>query len=60
MIVYIISGILFNKFYRHNTGREVVPNVTLWMALPGLIKVHIHVHIENVKNQARYTFDLVA
>lgn len=37
-VVYLVAGILFNKFARHNTGKEVVPNVSLWVALPGLVK----------------------
>ena len=39
IIVYLIAGIVFNKFARHNSGKELVPNVTFWAAVPGLIKV---------------------
>ncbi|KAK6165703.1 hypothetical protein SNE40_022581 [Patella caerulea] len=38
VIVYVIVGVSVNKFARHATGKEVVPNYTFWTALPGLIK----------------------
>lgn len=38
LVVYLIAGIAFNKVKRQNTGKELVPNVTFWSSLPGLIK----------------------
>ena len=38
-LVYIVAGVLINKLYRNGTGRELIPNVTFWSLLPGLIKV---------------------
>ena len=37
--MYLVSGILFNKLYRKESGSNIVPNVTLWGAMPGLVKV---------------------
>lgn len=36
--VYLIAGLLFNRLYRRETGREMIPNVTFWTALPGLVR----------------------
>ena len=37
--VYLVGGVLFKKMYRKESGRDVVPNVTFWTELPGLVKV---------------------
>ncbi|OWF35124.1 Cation-dependent mannose-6-phosphate receptor [Mizuhopecten yessoensis] len=36
--LYLIGGILFMKMVRRAHGSEVVPNVSFWRGLPGLIK----------------------
>ena len=36
--VYLVGGILFNKFYRGANGKEIVPQVDFWIALPGLAR----------------------
>ncbi|XP_046569911.1 cation-dependent mannose-6-phosphate receptor-like [Haliotis rubra] len=38
MVVYLVGGVTYNRYVRHNTGREVLPNTSLWGALPGLVK----------------------
>lgn len=38
LIVYFISGITYQIFFKHNSGKEIVPNSTFWFGLPGLIK----------------------
>ncbi|KAL4222230.1 hypothetical protein ACF0H5_018267 [Mactra antiquata] len=38
VIVYFITGIVFNKFVRHETGKDLVPQVGLWASFPGLVK----------------------
>ncbi|XP_071488332.1 uncharacterized protein [Diadema antillarum] len=38
VVVYIIGGVLFMKFVRGAQGRELVPNYSFWIDLPGLIK----------------------
>jgi len=37
--VYIIGGILLNKYARHIEGKEAFPNYSFWTDLPSLIKV---------------------
>ena len=39
LTVYLVAGILFNKFHREQTGVDMVPNVDFWKSLPGLAKV---------------------
>jgi hypothetical protein len=38
LVLYLIGGVAFNKFYRHHEGKEIIPNVDFWIALPGLVK----------------------
>jgi len=38
LVTYFIVGTVFMKFGKHRAGREVVPNVVFWAALPGLVK----------------------
>lgn len=38
LVLYLVGGVAFNKFYRHHEGKEIIPNVEFWMALPGLVK----------------------
>lgn len=35
--LYFVLGIIILKFAMHKEGREVVPNVEFWVALPGLV-----------------------
>ena len=39
-LVYLVTGVLVNKLYRKESGKDVIPNVTFWSVLPGLIKVY--------------------
>jgi hypothetical protein len=41
MIVYLIGGLLYNKFAKGASGVEMVPNVDFWKTLPGLAKVNL-------------------
>lgn len=38
LVVYLVAGVLFMKYRRGATGREVIPNIEFWSSLPGLIK----------------------
>jgi hypothetical protein len=38
IILYLILGITFNIFYKKSSGVEIVPNVYVWIVVPGLIK----------------------
>jgi len=37
LFVYFVGGILLLKFALHKDGREIVPQVDFWTALPGLV-----------------------
>ena len=39
LLVYIVAGVLFNRFHRGASGKEVIPNVNFWMDFPLLVKV---------------------
>ena len=39
LVIYLVAGILFMKYKRGATGKEVIPNIEFWTSLPGLIKV---------------------
>merc|ERR1719494_342868 len=38
LIIYLVCGILFNKYKREKTGSEMIPNKEFWSKLPGLVK----------------------
>lgn len=37
--MYIVGGIIFQKFVRKASGKEIIPNVGFWTSLPGYLKV---------------------
>jgi hypothetical protein len=39
MAVYLIVGILFMKYKNNASGIEIIPNSSLWIEMPGNIKV---------------------
>eukprot|EP00118_Oscarella_pearsei_P023344 m.278909 g.278909 ORF g.278909 m.278909 type:complete len:488 (+) comp40615_c0_seq9:4191-5654(+) len=39
LVIYFLSGILIMKFKTGATGKEMIPNISFWTYLPGLIKV---------------------
>lgn len=42
LITYFIVGTLVLKVGMHAEGREIVPQVVFWTAIPGLIKVPLN------------------
>nr|XP_054767580.1 cation-dependent mannose-6-phosphate receptor-like [Lytechinus pictus]XP_054767581.1 cation-dependent mannose-6-phosphate receptor-like [Lytechinus pictus] len=38
VVVYIVGGILFQKFHRGATGKELIPNYAFWTDFPILVK----------------------
>ncbi|XP_059174332.1 uncharacterized protein LOC131954568 [Physella acuta] len=38
LIFYVIGGVLFQKFARHASGKEILPNYTFWSGFPSLVK----------------------
>ncbi|XP_052808450.1 cation-dependent mannose-6-phosphate receptor-like [Mya arenaria] len=49
-VTYLVAGVVFNRFYRHNAGREQIPNINFWIAIPGLIKDGCLFVVGKVKN----------
>ena len=41
-IIYFVGGVLFMHFARGVSGSEMIPNVTFWKAVPGLVKARTH------------------
>lgn len=45
IVLYLVGGVLYNKFKNHATGIELIPNVAFWIALPGLVKDgHLYIY----------------
>lgn len=42
-MVYLVTGILFNKYHKGATGKEVIPNISFWTDFPLLVKVRINI-----------------
>lgn len=42
LVVYLVAGILFNKYHKGATGKEVIPNVNFWTDFPLLVKVGMY------------------
>jgi hypothetical protein len=38
LVLYLIGGVVYNKFVAHKEGKELIPNVEFWTALPGYVK----------------------
>jgi len=38
VVVYLVAGILFNKYSKGATGKELIPNVNFWTDFPLLVK----------------------
>jgi len=36
--VYVAAGITYNVVRKKATGKEIIPNVEFWLAIPGLVK----------------------
>lgn len=54
LVVYLIAGVAFNKYHRQNTGKEIVPNVSLWTSLPGLIKDGVMFCVSKIRRKGGY------
>ena len=39
LVVYLVGGIIFNKYRKGATGKEMIPNVNFWTDFPLLVKV---------------------
>ena len=47
--MYLVAGVLFSKFHKGVSGKEVIPNVNFWMDFPLLIKVCKGLTWRNIK-----------
>ena len=39
LILYFVAGILFMKYKKEASGKDLIPNREFWTSLPGLVKV---------------------
>jgi len=45
IVIYLIGGVLYNRFRRDLRGWELIPNLAFWAALPGLVwSGHVYVY----------------
>ncbi|XP_065192147.1 cation-dependent mannose-6-phosphate receptor-like [Sycon ciliatum] len=49
LVVYIVAGIMIQHFKFDKTGKEIIPNYTFWIGLPGLIKDGAMFGVQKVK-----------
>jgi len=38
VVVYLVGGVLVNRYVRHKEGPDLLPNREFWIMLPGLVK----------------------
>jgi len=38
-VVYVVAGVLIMKFVKKAEGIDLIPNKTIWVKIPGLVKV---------------------
>jgi len=53
-VVYLVAGVLFNKFKRQASGIELIPNVGFWTSLPGLVKDGVMFLVHKVTKRGQY------
>jgi len=55
LIVYLVAGILINKYVRKvEAGESVVPNHSFWSALPGYVKDGCSFTVSKIKGNKEY------
>jgi len=43
--MYLIAGVIYNRYRREKRGVELIPNLDLWVSLPSLVKDgHIYLY----------------
>jgi len=55
IVIYLVAGLIFNKFKRGLNGIELIPNVTFWTSIPGLVKDGVMFIVNKVRNRGGYT-----
>ncbi|XP_060066316.1 uncharacterized protein LOC132546610 [Ylistrum balloti] len=54
IVLYVSVGVSVNVFYRKYTGKQIIPNVSFWAGLPGLIKDGFKFLISGCKKSTVY------
>ncbi|KAK7109085.1 hypothetical protein V1264_013193 [Littorina saxatilis] len=54
LFVYVAAGIAIQKGVRKASGKEVIPNYTVWSAVPGLIKEGVQFTFRGCKGSSSY------
>ncbi|XP_033763014.1 uncharacterized protein LOC117344376 [Pecten maximus] len=54
LLVYGISGVLFQSFVRKETGKQRIPNYALWIAFPALVKDGVVFVVTRGKRKVAY------
>jgi len=54
-VVYIVVGVLFNKFKKQATGIELIPNVEFWTSIPGLVRDGFMLIINKIRGRGGYS-----
>ena len=47
LFVYIVGGVIFQRYVRGASGKEVIPNVGFWEEFPLLVKVRFELLVCN-------------
>jgi len=55
IVIYVVGGILFNRFKRQLTGIEMIPNVEFWISIPGLVKDGVMFLVNKITKRGQYT-----
>jgi hypothetical protein len=55
IVVYVVAGILFNKFKRGLNGIEMIPNVEFWISIPGLVKDGVMFLVGKITRRGQYS-----
>ncbi|XP_062608410.1 cation-dependent mannose-6-phosphate receptor-like [Saccostrea cucullata] len=55
VLVYLIGGILFLRFYRGASGKEMIPNFEFWKDFPFLVKDGMTFTFRGCKTDTTYT-----
>ncbi|XP_071950907.1 cation-dependent mannose-6-phosphate receptor-like [Antedon mediterranea] len=54
LIVYLIAGVLINRFIRGAAGKELFPNYQFWTGFPSLVKDGVLLSISPCKKDSEY------
>jgi len=55
VFIYFVGGIVFMKFVRKSSGKEIVPNVDFWISITGLCRDGALIIVNKVKRRGEYS-----